>query len=327
MSEIASAKKKPLSPAEKMKNQLRNPEVIKGFTERLGSNLDVVKFRAQIEDQIRKSPNLLSCDPKSLFDAILDVASLGLSFGGHRGEAYLIPFKTTCTLVLGYRGLTKLAMRDPNIDTLSATLVYKNDFFQHDAGCDQTVTHRPVAMDEDRGDLIGGYAIVKLRDGSPLPVVMRLDELAKIEQEALRKAGGRPTPWKSHREEMLKKTLLRRACKLIPANDAMAAALEMEDQGSEMKDVTPPIGVAARIEQQGEDDEAPRAGLDDQRAKALALLDGYPDLPDEANAFKMAVAMGDVEGMAEAMDAAQVEGDVMDDMIKIHGDATIIWSS
>src|SRR6185369_8569019 len=50
----------------------------------------------------RKTPNLLNCSRKSLLGALLETARLGLE--PCTEQAYLIPFKNECTLVVGYQG-------------------------------------------------------------------------------------------------------------------------------------------------------------------------------------------------------------------------------
>src|SRR5690348_17232438 len=54
---------------------------------------------------------LRRCTPESVYGSLILAAQIGLEPGGIKGEAYLVPFKGKCTLIPGWRGLVKLALR------------------------------------------------------------------------------------------------------------------------------------------------------------------------------------------------------------------------
>lgn len=116
---------------------------------------------------IRDNPKLLDCTPASLFDAITEAATLGLEPNGVLGHAYLVPFKTECTLIPGYKGLIDLARRSSTISTITMELVYQGDQFAYQYGDDPFIRHKPNDTDPKRHEkpITHVYAVVQLRDG------------------------------------------------------------------------------------------------------------------------------------------------------------------
>src|SRR6202034_3825337 len=56
------------------------------------TNLRPEKMSALAIGMVQSNDLLRTCDPISVFGSILQVANLGLSLDGFRGEAYLVPF-------------------------------------------------------------------------------------------------------------------------------------------------------------------------------------------------------------------------------------------
>ena len=95
----------------------------------------------------------------------------------------------------GRDGFRSMAMRHKNFLSLNSMEVYANDHFEvsiNDKTTETTVSHKFQAI--NRGQLIGAYAIVKLKDGEK--IVEYADLLTYRRQS--------PT-WSSHASEMIKK--------------------------------------------------------------------------------------------------------------------------
>src|ERR1044071_1232901 len=73
---------------------------------------------------------LRRCQPETIYGSLILAAQLGLEPSGIRGEAYLVPFKGRCTLIPGWRGLVKLALRSKAVKRLNSYAVYENDKFK-----------------------------------------------------------------------------------------------------------------------------------------------------------------------------------------------------
>ena len=71
------------------------------------------RFMRVMLTQIRATPKLLDCSKESFLGAMMDCAQLGLEPGSALGHAYLVPYKNTCTLVTGYKGVVERTFGPP----------------------------------------------------------------------------------------------------------------------------------------------------------------------------------------------------------------------
>ena len=173
-----------------------------------------------------RMPALLDCDARSIVQAVMLGAELGLEAGGILGEAYLVPYGKQVQLIPGYRGLVKLARQSGEVADIEARAVFERDFFEFEYGLDQKLRHKP-STESDPGKLIQVYSIARLRDGGSHFDVMSVSEVEKIRS---RSKAGRSGPWVSDYNEMAKKTIVRRLCKMIPMSaERINRALELSD--------------------------------------------------------------------------------------------------
>lgn len=91
---------------------------------------------------VAKTPGLQQCTPTSLLQSVLVAAELGLEPGGALGHLYLVPFKTTCTPIIGYRGFLELARRSGELASVRAVVVRVKDEFRLEEGIDQRSPRR-----------------------------------------------------------------------------------------------------------------------------------------------------------------------------------------
>ena len=195
---------------------------------------------------LQKTPALAECDQRSLINAIIQASELGLEPNTPLGHAYLIPFYNKNTgrkeaqLMPGYRGLIALARRSGQVQGIYAELVYEHDYFEITYGLDKNLIHRPDLNREDRGELIGVYAVAKFKDGYTDFEYMNAAEVEKI-----RKRSQAPDKiWVTDRGEMWRKTPIRRLAKRLPLSieDAtLQKAIEIDsfhDAGFDA-DITP----------------------------------------------------------------------------------------
>ncbi|WP_082806148.1 recombination protein RecT [Marichromatium gracile] len=189
--------------------------------------------------ELRTNPRLLDCNPTSLMSAIVKASQLGLEVGSAMGHAYLVPYKTECTLIIGYRGMIALARRSGEIQSITARVVYARDTFELEYGLEEKLRHIP-STDEDPGQVTHVYAVAKLRDGG-----IQYEVMTRAEVEAVRKrsrAGGNG-PWVTDWSEMARKTVMRRLFKYLPMSIEMADAMAAEVD----EDRLPERAVAATV--------------------------------------------------------------------------------
>lgn len=205
---------------------------------------------------IQKTPKLLECNQTSLLAAIMQAAQLGLEPDGLLGQAYLVPFKTTVTLIPGYKGLLKLARNSGEISTVQAHEVYKDDHFKFSYGLEPKLEHEPNAdSDMNPDNIVAFYAIAKLKDGGTQFEVMWRKQVDAIRKRSKSSNDG---PWVTDYAEMGKKTVLRRLCKMLPSSIELAKAVALDEQAEAgiKQDLDTIIDISATTE------EEPKSALD-----------------------------------------------------------------
>lgn len=169
---------------------------------------------------VQRQPKLLECEPKSLIAAVIQCAQLGLEPDGVLGHAYLVPFNnrrknvTEVQFIPGYKGLIDLARRSGLLSTIYARVVREKDIFDFEFGLEDRLRHVPSAL-EDPGEMVAVYAVCKMRDGGVQFEVMRKWEIDRIRARSKSSGDG---PWVTDYEEMAKKTVLKRLCKMLPSS-------------------------------------------------------------------------------------------------------------
>jgi len=183
----------------------------------------------------------------SLQNALINVASIGISLNPANKHAYLVPRDNKVCLDISYMGLLHLAMMSGSILWGQCKLVYLSDSYSSN-GLDKAPTHNYNPFG-DRGEVIGAYCTVKLPVGDFLTDEMSKDEIIKVQNGSKAKNG----PWKNHWNEMARKTVVKRASKYWPTVPRLNMAIEhLNMEGNEgfaqsEKDITP-----APVEDYGE---------------------------------------------------------------------------
>ncbi len=172
-------------------------------------------------------------NPGSFVNAIVQASHLGLEIGGTLGQAYLVPFKGEIKMMPGYRGLISLARRSGEISSIKAEVVYQKDTFDLVLGLETKVTHIPN-LDGDRGEPKLAYMVAHFKDGGSHFEWMTVAEVMKIKARSSAVKSGKETPWDTDRDEMIKKTIIRRGWKYLPMSIEMQDAEKIDsavDQG------------------------------------------------------------------------------------------------
>ena len=204
-----------------------------------------------------KTPKLQRCSKESFIESMMSCSEMGLEPNGR--HAHLIPYGSTCTLVVDYKGLKELAFRSGHVASIHADVVRQNDEFSHVDG----VVHHSIDWRQPRGDIFAVYCIVKLTNGGRKDEVMSVEDVELIRQ---RSAGANSPAWNDSWAEMAKKTVFKRASKYIPESPCLTAAL-MHEERQEFPQ-TPPrgLGVQATIQKLDAltDDTGDVGGADDE---------------------------------------------------------------
>lgn len=202
------------------------------FNEVLADKAILFQREAEFAIQVLWSNDYLQkivmAQPQSLVDAIVNLASIGLSLSPAKKQAYLVPRKQKICLDISYIGLVELALASGSIRWCKAELVYEQDTFVLN-GVDAPPTHTFNPFSKSRGELAGVYCVAKTADGDYLTDTMPIDDVFRIRDrsEAWKAFVTKSTlcPWVTDEGEMVKKTIVKRASKLWPKTDRLDKAI------------------------------------------------------------------------------------------------------
>ena len=174
-----------------------------------------------------RDSKLLKCTTSSLLKSIMQSCQLGLDPGGALGGAYLIPYGTECTLIIGYRGLIDLARRSGHITSLEAHVIYKKDEFDIAFGLEPVLKHRPT-WESDPGEVVGAYAIARFKSGDGL----QYEFMSRAQIDAIKKRSRASSsgPWVTDYDEMARKTVVKRLCKYLPLSVELADSIDEDNR-------------------------------------------------------------------------------------------------
>lgn len=284
------------------------------FTEIAMSSGNLVTYQreAMYALQIVGAKDVLQrCSADSIRNAVINVASVGLTLSPAHKLAYLVPRNGEACLDISYIGLVKIATDSGAVAAVHATVVRANDEFEYfDAFAAPRHKFDPFATAESRGDIRGVYAVAKLANGITQVETLSMEEIVKIRSVSKAKDG----PWKEWFEEMAKKSVIKRASKLWPRTDRLSTAVQIldEHQGSEQI-----IGPATIDGDTGivDDARAAHEALAARRKSLIAAVNAAIDTDALTRIWQDAVkelqAAKDKDGYAEVKAAVAARGAVL----------------
>lgn len=265
---------------EKMKRWLESEGIRDMVRGSLPSGMDTDSWINAALTHIGSDKDLLEAEPESTLGAVLEAATLGLRFEGPLGEAYLEAraskyrdgnqwkWRRLTQLQVQYRGLMKLARRDPLLRKVEAIIVHENDVFEHRLGSEPFL-HHTWDVRKPRGAMVAVYAALRYHDGFydfgqpySMDAIFRhrdrvlADKSIRVEvlkdgtevfwkrwkenepEKEMTAAQIRKVPWITYIEAMAQKTAVRWSAKfwdLNPDFDRAAALVSMAESGRSQK--------------------------------------------------------------------------------------------
>lgn len=206
----------------------------------LPKGLSVERVIAAAQIAAYNDPNILKCDPKSIFLSVARIAQWGLEIGT---TAYLLPFKGKCTPVADYKGLIELVRRSGAARAVTFGVVRVGDCYEVEEGTAPAIKHRPLPG--NTADILEFYAVAHHgRDIPPTFVRMTVADVDAIRKAHSKQwAAGALPVWYGV------KTVIRRLTKYLPKNALLADALahiEAEDECDPLDEVLPDAALTAR---------------------------------------------------------------------------------
>lgn len=180
---------------------------------------------------------LESCSQNSIANSLMDMATLGLNAGKKQG--YFIAYGGKCQFQKSYFGNITLAKRN-GLRKISAEIIYEGDTFKYhiEDGVKVIDMHEQDFMNIDVDKIKGAYAVGIMSDGSKIVEVMNIAQLKKAWNQ--RMGGLKEDASSTHtkfRDQMAKKTVINRLCKLIGNTSTDGNISEISDRLDEQENV------------------------------------------------------------------------------------------
>lgn len=259
-------------------------QYMKQINNYFGDEKQALRFLSGVVSATQRNRKLLECTPMSVINSFMVMAQLQLMPSDVSGEAYVIPYNNNrkegnswvkvqeAQFQLGYQGLVTLFYRS-GAKEIIAEIVYAKDDFSYKNG---VLEHNPDVFDDNRGEAIGSYVIIKLSNGGTVTKVMSKREILDIAQKFSKSFKADHTPWDQENDPQLwmwRKTVLKQIAKIVPKNEVIIKAIEEDNRDSVISDR---LELKERnntfIEPQGIPDEVRQKVLDTKNPEELTKV-------------------------------------------------------
>lgn len=212
------------------------------FKKSLPPHIEVKKFVRVLQTAVSVNQNLIGADRASLFASAQRAASMGLLPDGNEGA--IVEFGGKCQFMPMLAGILRLLRQSGQLSTIDALVVCKNDKFTYRPGLDEVPVHEPDWFG-DRGDVIGVYAVARMKDGGAMTEIMSMKDIDKV-RAASRSSNKSGSPWQVWPERMALKSVLRRLAKRLPSSTDIDMAAVFDDEEPATAEPPAPVEPTAR---------------------------------------------------------------------------------
>ena len=139
------------------------------------------------------------------------------------GEIYFVKYDTKAQIMSGRDGYAKIAKREPNFEICHSMEVCKNDTFETELNMGELTGLTHKFSQNDRGEIVGAYAILKTTDGKIYYTYVNVREY-----------DAKNNVWRKYKSAMIKKVAETQVYKTfaningIQAEEAMPQQFESE---------------------------------------------------------------------------------------------------
>lgn len=241
------------------------------FRSVLPKHVDPDRFARLTLTAIKSTPELMQCfrtdqGRTSVLIAAMQAATIGLDPNTPTQDCWLLPRKNKGTweaqLMIGYRGLLKLARRSGTIETIYAEVVRDDDHFEWSRGLEaDKLDHRPGS---GAGELTHAYAVARYKGGGYSFIVLNKAQIEtrRAMSDSWKSDRSRPySPWTKWTEAMWRKSAIRALVPYLDLSPDVDNAVHMDEQPLQLNDEAGVIEVAGAFGalDEGQDDEPPEA--------------------------------------------------------------------
>lgn len=197
----------------------------------LPAHITAEKFRRAAETAVMKTPALLDCDRKSLFQSLMQCAETGLMPDGK--HAALVPYQGLVQFQPMVFGLLSLMRNSDEVLDITVDFIGENDAYEVERGMNPRIFHKPTL--KGRGEIIASYAILKTKDGGVYSEIMDQEALHKVRNcsqsyRGAERKGRKDSPWHLWEGEFSIKSVVKRLSKRSPtSNDRLIKAVDYDN--------------------------------------------------------------------------------------------------
>lgn len=191
------------------------------------------------------STQMQRCTHKSIAASIMTAAQLGLE-PGVNGAAYLIPYKDTCTLVPGWKGLVDLVSRSGRGTVYTGVIFSDQKYTFTDGAKRDLVIHNETDL-EDPNEITHAYAIGWVQ-GAAMPII-ELWRVSKIRKhrDKYNKQGQKHYSY-GNWEMYCRKIPLLQVLKYMPCSVEVSNAIQVSNAAEEGRGATIENGFVIDLE-------------------------------------------------------------------------------
>jgi recombination protein RecT len=205
------------------------------FVAALPAHMPFARFERVTNTAIQNNPDLLRCDRRSLFNALMKCAQDGLLPDGR--EAAIIPFGTdestgkssgdTAGYIPMIAGIRKKVRNSGQLADWNVQCVYEGDEFDYQMGDRPGIVHKPALRGGRTRKVVAAYSIATYPDGTISREVMNIDQIEDIRRKSKAKKG----PWSDpvFFGEMARKTVARLHSKQLPMSTDLDRMMHQDD--------------------------------------------------------------------------------------------------
>lgn len=221
---------------------MKSETVMQNFTEVLGNNREANGYIMQVLVAVANSSALQQCTPQSIYTQAIRAATRRLSVDPATRQAYLVPFKNQCTLIVGWKGLYDMALRTGQYRALNVAKVYKGQ----EPIIDQ-LTGRFTGWDgrKESDEIIGYVGYFELLNGFQKAIYMTVQEIHEHKEKYSKGFNREDSAWKTATIEMEKKTVYRQLLKYGYFNEDDKLFLDQSEDPAYVDDDVPAFDVEA----------------------------------------------------------------------------------
>lgn len=177
---------------------------------------------------------LNTCSKESICNALLDMVVQGLSPA--KKQCYFVPYGTQLQLSRSYMGTIAVAKRFGDVKDVFANCIFEGDSFEYEidvnTGNRKIIKHTQSFQNIDITKIKGAYAVVIRENADNFVEIMTMEQIRKAWGQGATK--GNSVAHKNFTEEMAKKTVINRACKMfVNTSDDSAILTEAYNRTTE----------------------------------------------------------------------------------------------